>query len=469
MRYDAQKMADLKADESRIREEIGVIAQRMHDRNEGGEGEWTPEKTSQHERDAVDHGVATRNLQLVQGDIAAMSRNRPLTQREMVAPLQRFLAGGYRALGEDRKQFEVPDFVRQGSAIPDSGGELFYVPPRGPERAAALGLEHRMDVATDGTQGGQIAPTGILPPVDTLAFIGGALDAFMRFSTPTGGPLDVPRFDTDAQVGRIGTQQAPTNAGQGQAQVNNIPDPSNAQFLAWTANSDFIDLPMEATVDAGFDLIGFAFRQAERRLARAWNNAVTVNAGNGKPNGVILSASSITRVAGTYAAARGFAGLGTNVGAAYDKLVDIAYGVNRAYRDPMGEGVGAGFRLNGQGMIGWMISDGFERDVRKLRDGDGRPLWMPSIREGVPATLLGHPLIVNGAMADPAAAARPVAFGNWASIGLREVGGTAMYRFFDSGTAANNTTRVIGYNRKDVKIRVPGTTNPAVVTQQLGT
>ena len=108
------------------------------------------------------------------------------------------------------------------------------------------------------------------------------------------------------------------------------------------------------------------------------------------------------------------AGLTTaaNTGFTWVEITNLIYTINRAYREggEMGEG---GFNAEMGGMTGYMISDGAEKALRVLLDGDNRPLWLPSTREGVPNTLNGYPLVVNGHMADVAASAIPVLFGNF--------------------------------------------------------
>ncbi len=50
-------------------------------------------------------------------------------------------------------------------------------------------------------------------------------------------------------------------------------------------------------------------------------------------------------------------------------------------------------RLWGQGVF--LYSRSMLGALMKLKDGQGRPLWVPSVREGEPATLMGYPAIEN--------------------------------------------------------------------------
>ena len=84
--------------------------------------------------------------------------------------------------------------------------------------------------------------------------------------------------------------------------------------------------------------------------------------------------------------------------------------INRAYRGSTGEEGEGGFNPEMAGVIGYMISDSAEQRARVLTDGDNRPLWVPSTREGLPNSLNGYPYVVNGHMAAVATGAVPMLF-----------------------------------------------------------
>ena len=84
-----------------------------------------------------------------------------------------------------------------------------------------------------------------------------------------------------------------------------------------------------------------------------------------------------------------------------------------------------------------------------LLDGDNRPLWLPSIREGLPATLHGYPLVVNGHMDAVAAGKIPVLFGNFSYYGIRTVSNVELFRFQDSRTMQKNSVEILAFSRRD--------------------
>jgi len=81
-----------------------------------------------------------------------------------------------------------------------------------------------------------------------------------------------------------------------------------------------------------------------------------------------------------------------------DILVDLIYALRPVYRG------GASFVMNTN-----MVAE-----IRKFKDADGNYLWRPGLAEGVPATLLGYPVVEAEDMPDKAADSLSIAFGNFA-------------------------------------------------------
>ncbi|WP_018390904.1 phage major capsid protein [Ancylobacter sp. FA202] len=81
-----------------------------------------------------------------------------------------------------------------------------------------------------------------------------------------------------------------------------------------------------------------------------------------------------------------------------DALINIVYTLKAGYRS------GAS----------WLMNSTTIADVAKLRDGEDRPIWIPSIAQGVPPLLLGYPVVADENMPDVASGACPIAFGDFA-------------------------------------------------------
>lgn len=82
-----------------------------------------------------------------------------------------------------------------------------------------------------------------------------------------------------------------------------------------------------------------------------------------------------------------------------DALYDVLYSLRPSYRAGPG--------------VGWMMNSTTAQALSKLKDGDGRYLWEPGLREGTSDRLLGFPVALDENMPSVGANAFPVAFGNW--------------------------------------------------------
>jgi HK97 family phage major capsid protein len=80
-----------------------------------------------------------------------------------------------------------------------------------------------------------------------------------------------------------------------------------------------------------------------------------------------------------------------------DILVDLIYDLRPVYR------AGAVFVMNTN-----LIAE-----IRKFKDLDGNYLWRPGLAEGVPATLLGYPVVETEDMPDKASDSLSIGFGNF--------------------------------------------------------
>lgn len=71
----------------------------------------------------------------------------------------------------------------------------------------------------------------------------------------------------------------------------------------------------------------------------------------------------------------------------------------------------AGYRQNAA--AAWMASTPVVQALSELKDSQGRPLYLPSLREGTPGTLIGFPMIEAEHMPAVSTNSFPMAFGNW--------------------------------------------------------
>ena len=71
----------------------------------------------------------------------------------------------------------------------------------------------------------------------------------------------------------------------------------------------------------------------------------------------------------------------------------------------------AGYRQNGG--AAWMASTAVVQALSELKDDQNRPLYLPSLREGTPGTLIGFPMVEAEHMPGVSSGSYPMAFGNW--------------------------------------------------------
>jgi len=185
-------------------------------------------------------------------------------------------------------------------------------------------------------------------------------------------------------------------------------------------------VPFELLQDAIIDVEAFVRQRLATRLGRVGNTGFTVGTGTTQPDGVVPQASS-GKVGTT----------GQTATIIYDDLVDLIHAVDPAYRN---------------GRSSFMTNDALLKVIRKLKDSQNRPLWVPSFDRGIVAgvgvssqggytaesnpvvfdTLMGYPVWVNNDMATPAANAKTLLFGDFSYYKIRDAMEVQMFRFTDS-------------------------------------
>ena len=422
MKFDAQVLTDLVTEESRLTGEVQTVSEAMNDLN--ATDEWDEGKLNKYASQNIRHAQLTRERDSVRAQRERYEGLTPATREAQQGPIARWVRGGRDALGaEEREQFSEGDDW-QAEQIAGAGDSMII---RAPQAATA-----------SDASSGQEAVEEEIPPriIDTLTYYGGVARMVQHIMTGTGGPLRMMQMDADAQEGEIiGAQNTAVTA-------LDVPDITIVELISKTYSSKPIIITREMIQDSVFDVQRYVERQALRRIGRISNKAFTLTqTGTGLPEGVVTGA-----MAGVTAASA--------TAIAWAETVNLVYTVDRAYRED-GEGGEGAFMPEGGGMIGYMISDDCEKVLRVLLDGDNRPLWLPSIRDGVPATYNGYPIVVNGNMAAVATGTIPMLFGNFSYYGIRTVRAFELFRFMDSRTMQKNTVECLAFARRDARYLGP--------------
>ena len=99
----------------------------------------------------------------------------------------------------------------------------------------------------------------------------------------------------------------------------------------------------------------------------------------------------------------------------YDDLVSLQASVDNAYGNPER----GAFMMNSATLAA----------ILKIVDKNGRPIFITDVQTGVITRILGRRVIINEAMPDIAASAKPIAFGDFKYYHLRMVQGIRMTVF----------------------------------------
>ena len=101
---------------------------------------------------------------------------------------------------------------------------------------------------------------------------------------------------------------------------------------------------------------------------------------------------------------------------------------------------------------GFIVADLAVRDLRKIKDTTGRPIWSDSVREGEQTTLLGKRVLVEPNMAAPGSSTKPMAFGDPSTYLIREVNGVRVVRLGERYLADEHKIGYLGWRRIDGKL-----------------
>lgn len=267
-------------------------------------------------------------------------------------------------------------------------------------------------------EGGFTVPTEVATSVaDALKEYGGMREVSTIIRTSGFGDMNFPTSDGTTEVGEL--------IGENVTATDLDPTFGVKTLKAYKYSSKVITVPWELLQDSAVDIEAFVNGRIVSRLGRITNLHFTTGTGTGQPTGIV-TASPVGKV--------GITGQTTTV--IYDDLVDLQHSVDPAYR-----------KRNAK----FMMHDLSVAKIRKLKDADGRPIFLPSydagIRGGVPAELLGSPIVVNQDVPQMAANAKSILFGDYTPYIIRDVMAITMFRFTDSAYAKKGQVGFMAWMR----------------------
>lgn len=263
-------------------------------------------------------------------------------------------------------------------------------------------IRNTMSVGTS-AQGGYTVPTEVATAVaDALKAYGGMRAVSEVYRTATGVDINFPTSDGTSETGElIGENTTATGA-----------DPSFGvvTLKTYKFSSKIVAVPFELLQDTSIDMEAFIRDRLVTRLGRVTNTYFTTGTGSSQPNGIVTAASS---------GKTGTTGQTTTV--IFDDLVDLVHSVDPAYRN--------------LGRCRFMMNDASLKVIRKLKDSQNRPIFLPGyegLAKAMPDSLLGYPIQINQDVATMAANAKSILFGDFSFYKIRDAMDIQMFRFDDS-------------------------------------
>ncbi len=271
-------------------------------------------------------------------------------------------------------------------------------------------------VTTSNGLGGFTIPTGFLPELErAMKDYSGIMQVARLLRTASGNVLYIPtEDDTSTVANKIGEGSAIT-----------VQDLTFAQRqLDAYKYSTQMRISWELMQDSAFNLEAEVRNVFGARFGRAMNETCTIGDGTGDPNGVVTASTLGKQTASATAIT-------------FNEMIDLLHSVDPAYRISPSSG--------------FMMHDAILAVLKKitLGSGDISPLWLPSVRQGDPDTILGKPYWINQAMDSTVAATKkPVLFGDFSKYVIRLVQDVTVIRL-NERYADNGLVGFVGWARWD--------------------
>lgn len=224
------------------------------------------------------------------------------------------------------------------------------------------------------SEGGYLVPDGFRDKlVDRMKAYGGIAEVAETVTTATGNNLPWVTVDDTANVGEI-VSEGGTFSG-GADLVFGTANLGAYSYMAGGGSATPLRVSLELLQDATFDVQALVSNKLGERIARIQSTHLVSGTGSGQPQGIVDGLTPVQPAA--------------NTGWTYADLVTFIHSVDPAYRQ------------NGR----WAFNDNTLAAIRKLVDGNNRPLLQPSAdgsAAGSPGgeTLLGYPVTIDQAFVD---------------------------------------------------------------------
>ena len=276
-----------------------------------------------------------------------------------------------------------------------------------------------MSTSTPAEGGYTVATEYFRQLTEAMKAFGGIRSVATIIQTGTGAQMNFPTADATSEEGEIVGQNTAVTLGETAF--------GNLALDVYKYTSKKIALPFELIQDSMFDIEGYINALLTLRIGRITSKHFTIGDGSSKPYGIVAGASA-GKVGAT----------GQTATVTYDDLVDLEHSVDPIYR--------------ASPRCGWMMHDGSLKVIRKIKDDQGRPVFVPGYEQGnpggAPDRLLGKPITISQEMATMAANAKSILFGDFSRYIIREVMDLTLFRMADSNFILNGQIGFVAFNRQ---------------------
>lgn len=373
----------------RLVEEQNTVWQRMQDITAAAEKEgrdWTAEERTNYD-------AAEARLDEVSGDIERLERKAKLEkidrEHEVIPTSGKDDdtegRGGDDTVKRYAETFEL--FLRSGADELDPDQKRLL--------RTGFSKIDRAQGTVPGTAGGYLVPEGFRNTMtETMKAFGGLIGLATVINTDTGQDLPWPTNDDTGNEGALLSQNT-------QVTEQDV-DFGERELKAYTFTSKLVRVAIQLLQDGAFSLDSWLPMKLGERIGRAVAGYLCTGTGIDQPEGITTNLT---------VGKQGTTGQTTSI--IYDDLIDLEHSVDPAYRT----------------RAEYLMHDQMLKVIRKLKDGDGRPLWVPVPAPGFPATINGFSYAIDNKMPTPAADAKTIVFGDIkAGYIVRQVRGVQVMR-----------------------------------------
>jgi HK97 family phage major capsid protein len=359
----------------RLVEEQNKLFNRMQEiqgRTETENRDWTAEERTNWDE-------ANARIDVVSGDIDRLERSRKYDSVDLAGVVDGVGTPANEGTPEERTQLAEQAYTRAFSKYVRGGREEMEREDRQILQAGmvAFSKEDRAQFTTTPAAGGYLIPPGYRAIIiERLKAFGGLLEYAEVITTATGNNLQWPTVDDTANVGTIlaeGVAPTMTDFVFGTASLN-----------AYLYASGIAKVSVQLLQDSVFNLDTWLPQHLGTRLSRGVAPVLVTGTGSSQPLGVATNATASVTGA-------------DQTSITYDNLIDLEHSLDPAYRTN----------------CRFMMSDAALAVIRKIKDSQGHPLWVPVPVPGMAPTINGNPYFIDQGMAVPGASAKSILFGNF--------------------------------------------------------